>query len=124
MLDRQPPVVSALLYKRIAELRAEALARNMQSSSQKHHASQAAYIYTQLKEWMIHSTPDQLKKRYSTKELICLAKLNGKHREEPSFQQVAKALRMLGFESKRNWTNTNRNQRYWLYKEINHEIKQ
>jgi hypothetical protein len=60
--------------------------------------------------------PEQLKRRYSTIEVIQLANLKGKYRDMPARQEVATALRKNGFEHKRSWTNNNRNRRFWIFK--------
>lgn len=108
------PPVKAPLYKRIEALKAEA---RVQVRPITHvTVDQAKALYEGVKAWRESLTPDQLNKRYSTLEVIRLAKLTGRYRELPALQQVAHAMRLNGFEHKRSWTNASRNQRYWQYK--------
>lgn len=113
-MNKQPPFVKAPLYTRIEALKAEA--RDQIRPITHVTLDQAKSLYEGVKAWSQSLTPDQLNKRYSTLEVIRLAKLTGRYRELPALQQVAHALRLNGFDHKRSWTNDSRNQRYWKFK--------
>ena len=118
-MNKQPPFVRAPLYTRIEALKAEA--RDQIRPITYGTVDQAKALYEEVKAWKESLTPDQLNKRYSTLEVIRLAKLTGRYRELPALQQVAHAMRLNGFEQKRSWTNASRNQRYWKFKGESYE---
>lgn len=113
--DTQPPVVRLPLYLQIQALKDEAIQRNQAPITPIKPTNQPNALYEGVKTWRTSMTPEQLGNRYSSLEVIRLAKLGGKYRELPALQQVAQALRKNGFEHKRSWTNASRNQRYWIY---------
>jgi len=114
----QPPLGKPPLYLQIRALKEEAQRQNQQSVAPITPiapVNQSKALYEGVKEWKESMTPEQLKRRYSTIEVIQLANLKGKYRDMPARQEVATALRKNGFESKRSWTNASRNQRYWIF---------
>lgn len=110
----QPPFTQQPLYIRIQALKDEAK-RNDRPITPIKPTTQSEALYEGVKTWRDSMTPDQLSRRYSSQEVIRLAKLVGKYRELPALQQLAQALRKNGFEHKRAWTNASRNQRYWVF---------
>jgi len=110
-----PPLVKMPLYLQIQALKDEAQRLNERPITPIKPTNQSDALYEGVKTWRISMTPDQLNKRYSSLEVIRLAKLEGRYRELPSLQQVAQALRKNGFEHRRSWTNASRNQRYWIF---------
>ena len=110
-----PPFIRMPLYKRIQALKDEAIQRNQAPITPIKPTNQSDALYEGIKAWRDSMTPDQLKRRYSTIEVIQLAKLKGKYKDMPALQHVATALRKAGFEHKRAWTNVSRNQRYWIF---------
>lgn len=111
----QPPLVKTPLYKQIEALREEAK-HQIRPITPTRPISQSDLLYEGIRTWKDSMTPEQLKRRYSTLEVIRLAKLTGRYRELPALQQVAHALRLNGFEHKRSWTKASRNQRHWIFK--------
>jgi hypothetical protein len=111
----KPPVVKPPLYLQIRALKEEAQRLNQRPITPLKPTNQSDAIYEGVKTWRESMTPEQLKRRYSTIEVIQLANLKGKYRDMPARQEVATALRKNGFESKRNFTNASRNQRYWIF---------
>lgn len=63
--------------------------------------------------WVVTLTPKQQARRYGITEIVLLAELTGKHGGNPSHTRTANALRIAGFQSKRDWTVAGRNTRYW-----------
>jgi negative regulator of sigma E activity len=112
--DQQPPLVKPPLYLQIRALKEEAHRQNQQPVAPIAPVNQSKALYEGVKEWKESMTPEQLKRSYSTIEVIQLANLKGKYRDMPARQEVATALRKNGFESKRSWTNANRNRRFWI----------
>jgi hypothetical protein len=112
--EKLPPFIQQPLYKRIQALKDEAK-RNDRPITHIKPINQSNALYEGVKTWCISMTPDQLKRRYSTIEVIQLAKLKGKYKDMPALQHVATALRKAGFEHKRSWTNASRNCRFWIY---------
>lgn len=110
----QPPFIQQPLYMRIKALKDEAKC-NDRPITPINPTNQSDALYEGVKIWRDSMTPDQLSRRYSSLEVIRLAKLGGKYRELPALQQLAQALRKNGFEQKRSWTNASRNQRYWVF---------
>ncbi len=113
-----PPVVKQPLYLQIRALKEEAQRQNQQAVTPITPiapVNQSNALYEGVKNWKESMTPEQLKRRYSTIEVIQLANLKGKHRDIPAHQEVASALRKNGFEHKRSWTNANRNRRFWIF---------
>ncbi len=116
--DSQPPLVKQPLYLQIRALKEEAQHHNQQAVAPITPiapANQSKALYEGVKNWVESMTPEQLKRRYSTIEVIQLANLKGKYREMPARQEVATALRKNDFEHKRSWTNSNRNRRFWIF---------
>ncbi len=111
----QPPFIQQPLYKRIQALKDEVQQLNQRPITPIKPTTQPEALYEGVKAWRVSMTPDQLSRRYSSLEVIKLAKLVGKYRELPALQQLAQALRKNGFEHKRAWTNASRNQRYWIF---------
>lgn len=113
-----PPVVKQPLYLQILALKEEAQRQNQQPVipiTPTAPVNQSNALYEGVKNWKESMTPEQLKRRYSTTEVIQLANLRGKYRNMPARQEVAIALRKNGFEHKRSWTNANRNRRFWIF---------
>jgi hypothetical protein len=111
----QPPFIQQPLYKRIQTLKNEVQQLNQRPITPIKPTTQPEALYEGVKVWRVSMTPDQLSRRYSSLEVIKLAKLVGKYRELPALQQLAQALRKNGFEHKRSWTNNSRNHRYWIF---------
>lgn len=63
--------------------------------------------------WVATLSPKQQARRYAITEIVILAELTGKHGGNPSHTRTAHALRLAGFQSKRDWTVAGRNTRYW-----------
>lgn len=111
-----PPLVKQPLYLQIRALKDEVLRHNTPPITHTTATSQSDALYEGVKAWKETLTPDQLSRRYSTFEVIRLAKLTGRYRELPALQQVARAMHLNGFEPKRSWTKASRNQRHWKFK--------
>lgn len=114
--NMQPPLIKEPLYLRIQRLKEEAATTNLNSNRLKIDAQSRYTLEEKLILWIESLTLEQLKRPYKTSEVIKLASLTGKYRDYPALQEVAQLLRKHGFEHKRNWTNANRNQRYWKFK--------
>ncbi len=111
----QPPLVKPPLYLQIRALKEEAERQAQRPITPIAPLNQSKALYEEVKTWAESMTPEQLKRRYSTIEVIQLANLKGKYRDMPAHQEVASALRKNGFEHKRSWTNANRNRRFWIF---------
>ena len=118
MSDNQmlPPLINEPLYLQIQRLKEEVEKSNLKSASVKPKTPPTYTLEEKLVLWIQSLTPAQLKRSYTTLEVINLALLTGKYRERPALQEVAQLLRKHGFIHKRSWTNASRNQRYWEYK--------
>jgi hypothetical protein len=112
----QPPLIKQPLYLRIRALKEEAERQAQRPITPATPVNQSNSLYEGVKYWKESMIPEQLKRRYSTIEVIQLANLKGKYRDMPARQEVATALRKNGFEHKRSWTNNNRNRRFWIFK--------
>lgn len=113
----QPPLVIEPLYRQIQRIKDEAEKSNAKSKAL-YGASLTYSLEEKLLLWIQSLTPEQLKRPYTTTEIIKLASLTGKCRARPALQQVAQILRKYGFKHKRSWKNNSRNQRYWLNMEV------
>ena len=102
------------VYLQVQRLTAEAEQRNQQSTCL-HNQTQMEYLDDGISSWINSLTPDQLTRRYALKEIIELAKLEGRHKDLPQYEQVASALRKNGFINKRAWTKASRNKRFWIF---------
>ncbi len=111
----QPPLVKQPLYLQIRALKEEAERRAQGPITPTAPVNQSNALHEGVKYWKESMTPEQLKRRYSTLEVIQLANLKGKYRDMPARQEVATALRKNGFVHKRTWTNANRNRRFWIF---------
>ncbi len=111
----QPPLIKQPLYLQILALKEEAERQAQRPITPIAPVNQSNALYEGVKNWKESMTPEQLKRRYSTLEVIQLANLKGKYRDMPARQEVAIALRRNGFEHKRSWTNANRNRRFWIF---------
>ncbi len=111
----QPPLVKPALYLQIRALKEEAERQAQRPIRLSASLNQSSALYEGVKNWKESMTPEQLKRRYSTIEVMQLANLKGKHRDMPARQEVAIALRKNGFEHQRSWTNANRNRRFWIF---------
>jgi len=114
----QPPLMKQPLYLQIRTLKEAAQRQNEQvaiPTTPIAPLNQSKALYEGVKDWKDSMTPEQLKRRYSTTEVIQLANLKGKYRDMPARQEVATALRKNGFEHQRSWTNANRNRRFWIF---------
>ncbi len=111
----QPPLVKQPLYLQIRALKEDAERQSQRPIRLSAPLNQSNVLYEGVKNWKESMTPEQLKRRYSTIEVIQLANLKGKYRDMPAHQEVASALRKNGFEHKRSWTNANRNRRFWIF---------
>lgn len=101
------------VYLQVQRLKEEADRQNKQLRA-KPIQTQLEYLDEGIKTWIDSLTPDQLIRRYTLNEIIGLAKLKGRHRELPQFEQLASVLRKSGFVNKRAWTKASRNKRYWI----------
>lgn len=109
-----PPLINQPLYLQIQRLKEEVAVSDLKKGSV---STLPTYtLEEKLVLWIQSLTPAQLKRSYTTIEVINLALLTGKYRERPALQEVAQLLRKHGFIHKRSWTNASRNQRYWEYK--------
>ena len=113
--NKLPPLVKPPLYLQIRALKEEAELRNQRPITPIKPTNQSDALYEGVRTWRDSMTPDQLSHKYSSLEVIRLAKLGGKYRELPALQQLAQALRKNGFEHKRSWTNASRNHRFWIF---------
>ena len=111
----QPPLIKQPLYLQIRALKEDAQRQAQRPIMPTPPANQSNALYEGVKDWKESMTPEQLKKHYSTIEVIRLANLKGKYRDMPARQEVATALRKNGFEHKRSWKNANRNCRFWIF---------
>ena len=102
------------VYLQVQRLRDEAERRNQHSISLRTQ-TQTERLEDGIYTWKNSLTPDQLTRRYTLKEIIELAKLEGLHKDLPQYEQVASALRKNGFINKRAWTKASRNKRFWIF---------
>ncbi len=109
-----PPLINQPLYLQIQGLKEQVALSDLKRSLV---STMPTYtLEEKLVLWITSLTPAQLQRPYTTIEVIKLASLTGKYRNQPALQQVAQILRKHGFEHKRSWTNASRNQRYWKFK--------
>lgn len=102
------------VYLQVQRLRDEAERRNQHSIGLRTQ-TQTERLEDGINTWINTLTPDQLTRRYTLKEIIELAKLEGHHKQLPQYEQVASALRKNGFINKRAWTKASRNKRFWIF---------
>ena len=102
------------VYLQVQRLKEEAERTNQQSEVLPIQ-TQMEYLEDGISKWIGSLTQDQLRRRYTLKEIIQLAKLEGRHKDLPQYEQVASALRKNGFMNKRAWTKASRNKRFWIF---------
>ncbi len=112
----QPPLIIEPLYKQIQRLKEEVITENLGTKAASVNTLLVHTLEEKIVLWIQSLTPEQLKRPYTTIEVIRLASLTGKYRSLPALQEVAQILRKHGFEHKRSWKKGSRNQRYWLNK--------
>jgi hypothetical protein len=110
MNNSLPPPVDEPLYQQIQRL------KNQARKSTKPEKLVLPTLEQRLLDWISLLSPAQIKKPYTTIEVIKLASLTGRHRSHPALQEVAQLLRKHGFESKRSWVASSYNRRYWKFK--------
>jgi hypothetical protein len=112
----QPPVIEATLRESVNRLVREATATTSMAPHTHVATGPIADGYvTQIKNWVQRLTPAQLGRGFSMEEVMTLAKLKGRYREQASVRYTGEALRRCGFKQKRDWTAAGRNKRYWLF---------
>lgn len=67
----------------------------------------------QIAAWCASMSPEERKRRFSLAEVEKLAGLVGKHGGHAAHHYIAQALRAVGFQPCRDWTNAGRNKRFW-----------
>jgi len=102
------------VYLQVQRLKEEAERTNQQSKDSSIQ-TQMERLEDGINTWINSLTPDQLTRRYTLKEIIELANLEGRHKDLPQYEQVASALRKNGFMNKRAWTKASRNKRFWIF---------
>lgn len=112
----QPPLINEPLYLQIQRLKEEVATTDLKRGSVTLSTPSIYTLEQKVALWIQSLTPVQLKRPYTTTEIIKLASLTGKYRANPALQQVAQILWKYGFEHKRSWKNGSRNQRYWINK--------
>jgi hypothetical protein len=69
-------------------------------------------LQVQIEELMRTLPAAQRDRPWSIDELVC--RLEGKYRDRPHPADVGRALRRLGWERVRDWSNAGGGRRYWL----------
>ena len=111
----QPPVIGVGLRDAVNRLAREAIAApSTQPPAHVSTGSIADKYVTQIMNWSQRLTPAQLGRRYSMEEVMALAGLKGRYRDNASVRYTGEALRRCGFVTKRDWTTSGRNKRYWV----------
>lgn len=111
----QPPVIGANLRDAVNRLAREATATPApQPPTHAAHSSISDSYVTQIMNWSQRLTPAQLGRRYSMEEVMTLAGLKGRYRDNASVRYTGEALRRCGFVTKRDWTSAGRNKRFWV----------
>lgn len=111
----QPPVISAHIRDSVLRLVSES---SEQATCLHHSKKEMAAIpdcyVTRIMNWSQHLSPAQLSRKYSIQEVMTLACLKGRYRDQASVRYTGEALRRCGFVTKRDWTEAGRNKRYWI----------
>lgn len=110
MNSSSPPPDVEPLYKKIQRL------KNQAGKSTRPEKPVSPTLEERLLNWITSLTPAQLQRPYTTIEVIKLASLTGRHRNQPALQEVAQLLRKHGFDHKRSWVASSYNRRYWKFK--------
>jgi len=117
-MKQQPHhVLEPTLRQQIEKLKAETLELNSKPPTRPTKPISLIDHYTnQITTWVASMAAIQRQRTYTLEEIIALAGLKGHFRSRASNQFTGEALRISGFTSKRNWTNSGRNKRYWKLK--------
>ena len=110
----QPPMIGVNLREVVNRLALQAMAEQPPNAYAPAGPIADGYL-TQIKNWVQRLTPAQLGRGFSMEEVMTLAKLKGRYREQASVRYTGEALRRCGFKQKRDWTTAGRNKRYWVF---------
>ena len=114
-MTMQPPVITAHIRDSVNQLLTESKDRAMSRVSTKPEKIEILDCYAdQIMKWSQHLSPVQLLRRYSIEEVMALACLRGRYRDQASVRYTGEALRRCGFVTKRDWTTAGRNKRFWI----------
>ena len=75
------------------------------------NTSQKESLEIQIQRWWKNLPPVLQYRQYQITEIAIQCK--GRYKGNPALREVAAALRALGWEQKRDWTNQGRNKRFW-----------
>ncbi len=111
----QPPANFGHLRRQIEQLRMEAQSRisNLKPSECLNRIEEHV---KQISLWVNELPEAQKRQPYGIEAIIRLAKLSGRYSPSPSHQQVATALRRIGFKQIRSWKKNYRNKRLWVWR--------
>jgi hypothetical protein len=114
-LTMQPPVITAHIRNSVNQLLTESKDRAIGRVIKKSDKLEILDCYAeQIMNWSQHLSPVQLLRKYSIEEVMALACLRGRYRDQASVRYTGEALRRCGFITKRDWTVAGRNKRYWI----------
>jgi hypothetical protein len=111
----QPPVITAHIRDSVNQLITASKDIAISRVSTKPDKTEILDCYAeQIMKWAQHLSPVQLLRKYSIEEVIALACLKGRYRDQASVRYTGEALRRCGFVAKRDWTVGGRNKRFWM----------
>jgi len=110
-MDMQPPTYIGIPLR----MRLEQLRNTAQKNRQSMPSINSNQLVDRISLWINSMAPEQRKRRFSIDEVERLAGLVGKSGGSAAHHQIAQALRALGFQPCRDWTNAGRNKRFWKY---------
>lgn len=114
-LTMQPPVIAAYLRDSVNRLVTESREKATCHPPSNTEIVAIPDCYAkQIMKWSQHLSPAQLSRKYSIEEVIVLACLRGRYRDRASVRYTGEALRRCGFVTKRDWSVSGRNKRYWI----------
>jgi hypothetical protein len=113
-LTMQPPVITAHIRNSVNRLITESKVSKTQEHTNSITVSIPDNYVGQITKWSEHLSAAQLSRKYSIEEVIVLARLRGRYRDQASVRYTGEALRRCGFITKRDWTVAGRNKRYWI----------
>ena len=111
----------------LASLKAQAEVQNRQYEAAKatHSASArttaAKPLTDQITEFMRSLPPNQREREWAISDLVC--RLHGRYRARPHPADVGQALRALGWQRRRDWTNAGGGRRVWYRSGPKSQIK-
>ena len=111
----QPPANFGYLRRQIEQLRIDAQLR-VGKIKPSNCLNRIEEHVRQITEWINELPEAQKRQSYDIEAIIRLAKLSGRYSSSPSHQQVALALRRVGFKQIRSWKKNYRNKRLWVWK--------